>query len=722
MDLARIPRLVSLALLGVASACGAKVAPGAAEPVGSAHAALSLAAPAATPGTDTSGVGTSKVQFGSIAPVVTETGFVSMSLDGLGTLASSGTIQVQKPAGATVRRAFVGAASTGLSGRRLTDGDVSLDGTGIAWTISTVSSISSWNHWAEVTTLVKPKIDAAAAGLIDFTVSEVNSAGIDGEILAVIFDDPTQKTVNTVVLLFGAQQVQGDTFNVGLSDPIDLANPDLKLDMSLGISFGFITGSTVNQFSTVDVNGTRVTSSAGGQDDGASANGALLTVGGIADSDANPPPTTTTPPGPVDNFRFDDELYDLKPFVHTGDTALTVFTRNPSNDDNIFFSALFIGSAAAIVGEGIVLGPVTATVKVGAVQTATATVQDANGKPVVARDVTFGVIAGPNKGKGAVIATDASGKAVFSYASDGGAGSDEIQASFVDSSGKVATSNTAIREWTSVASVPIPVCHDVSRAVGDSCTVDVMPADVGAGTMDPDGDPLSLALSPVGPFALGPTAVTMTASDNSGLSASCSATVTAIDTTAPSLAVPAGASATCAGPGGAPVTFAISATDNCGSATPSCVDSTGRSVASGATFAVGTTTVTCNAADTTGNVAAASFPVVVTGDSRPPVIQCNASGPVSGPACFTATAEDACSGAAAPTIVGYSCWSTDAKGRKIDNKRNCSISVSGARLTIRNTGCQVGSIEWTVQATDAAGNKATQTCSVQVSPKHFAKP
>jgi HYR domain len=628
----------------------------------------------------------------------------------------------EKPAGATVRRAFVGAASTGLSGRQLLDNDVSLDGTGIAWTISTPSSISSWNHWAEVTDLVKPKIDAADAGLIDFTVGEVNTAGIDGEILAVIFDDPNQTTINTVVFLFGAQQVQGDTFNVGLSDPIDLSNPNLKLDMSLGISFGFITGSTVNQFSTVDVNGTRVTSSAGGQDDGASANGALLTVGGIGDTDANPPPNTTTPPGPVDNYRFDDELYDLKPFVHTGDTAITVLTTNPSNDDNIFFSALFIGSAAAIVGEGIVLGPVTATVNVGTVQTATATVQDANGKPVVARDVTFDVVSGPNKGKGAVIATDTSGKAVFSYTSDGGAGTDEIQASFVDSTGKVDTSNTAIREWTSVVSVPVPVCHDVTRAVGDSCTVDVMPADVGAGTTDPDGDPLSLALNPVGPFALGPTAVTMTASDNSGLSASCSATVTAIDTTAPSLKVPAGASATCAGPAGLPVTFAVSAADNCGSASPTCVDSTGRSVASGATFAVGTTTVTCSATDTSGNVGSGSFPVVVTGDTQPPVIQCNAVGPVSGSACFTATASDACSGTATPTIVAYSCWATDAKGRKIENKRNCSVSVSGARLTIKNTGCQTGSIEWTVQATDAAGNKATQLCSVQVTPKRIARP
>ncbi len=114
------------------------------------RAALTSSAPA-IPGVDSHGVGTSKVQFGSIAPVVTETGFVSMSVDGLGTTAASGAIQVQKPQGATVRRAFVGAASTGFSGRELVDGDVTLDGNPVAWTISTPSSISSWNHWAEVT-------------------------------------------------------------------------------------------------------------------------------------------------------------------------------------------------------------------------------------------------------------------------------------------------------------------------------------------------------------------------------------------------------------------------------------------------------------------------------------------------------------------------------------------------------------------------------------------
>ena len=396
----------------------------------------------AEPGADAHGVGISTVQFGSLAPVVTESGFISTSYDGLGTLNASGKIQVQKPAGATTRRAFLASASTGFSGFKVPNGVVTIDGAGVNWDISTLSSISSWNHWAEVTSLVKAKIDAAPAGIIDFTIGEGNNtAQIDGEILAVIFDDPNQTTANSAILLFGAQSVAGDTFPIHLSDPINLADPQLKLDMSLGISFGFQPNT---QFSVVKVNGTQMTTSAGGQDDGEpnANNGALITVGGIGDTDDNPPPNALPT-----SIRTDDELYSLIPFVHTGDSAITVFTQNPSNDDNIFFAGLFVADASAIVGQGIVLGPQNVTLNVGDTETATATVQDANGVPVANKAVSFSVNAGPNAGKTATVLTDANGKATFTYVGSGGQGVDEITASFVDSTGHTDVSNVALRFW-----------------------------------------------------------------------------------------------------------------------------------------------------------------------------------------------------------------------------------------------------------------------------------
>ena len=66
--------------------------------------------------------------------------------------------------------------------------------------------------------------------------------------------------------------------------PILLIASGALADMGLGISFS----SQPGQNSNVEVNGTRVTSSAGGQDDGGNENGALITVGGLDDSNDNP--------------------------------------------------------------------------------------------------------------------------------------------------------------------------------------------------------------------------------------------------------------------------------------------------------------------------------------------------------------------------------------------------------------------------------------------------
>ena len=95
---------------------------------------LVLMAPASTVfaevGEDVDNIGPSEVTFGSILPIVTETGLITSSIDGLGSNASSGIIQVEKPAGATVRGAYMAAASRGFSQRKLVAGDVKIDGVG----------------------------------------------------------------------------------------------------------------------------------------------------------------------------------------------------------------------------------------------------------------------------------------------------------------------------------------------------------------------------------------------------------------------------------------------------------------------------------------------------------------------------------------------------------------------------------------------------------------
>ncbi len=521
-----------------------------------------------TSGVDTYGIGPSEVQFGSIVPVVTETGFISLSIDGAGTNAASAIIQVDKPAGATVRSAFMAAASTGFSGRKLSNGDVRIDGVGVSWLISTPSSISSWNHWADVTSMIKPKIDAAAPGLINFTMTEVSTRSIDGELIVVIFDDPNETTSNTVILLFGAQAIAGDTFAIALADPLDKNDADLVMDLSLGISFGFTSPRNNRQRSLIDVNGIRMTSSAGGQDDSSQVparNGTLLTVGGLGDTNSNPPPFSLVPFSTGD-FRFDDELYNLLPFVNTGDTSISVFTINPSNDDNIYFAALFLASTTAIVGEGIVLGPAFDVNEAGTNHTVTATVQDDDGNPIVGRTVTFLVISGPNAGDGATAATDANGQASFTYTGDGGSGVDEIQATFVDSQGNTVTSNAALKEWVITNLPPLAVCKDVTRSADSNCEASVMPAEVDNGSFDPDGDPIALALTPMGPFPLGVTNVVLTVTDCSNESDSCTATVTVVDDAPPTITCPADATNECPADTSVAANGSATASDNCDAA------------------------------------------------------------------------------------------------------------------------------------------------------------
>jgi hypothetical protein len=142
--------------------------------------------------------------------------------------------------------------------------------------------------------------------------------------------------------------MDGELALAGDSTVVPFAAPYAGGDflMSLASSFSFGSG----QFTTVDVTTSstairRLSNCAGGNDDGnfVSANGALMTVGGIGDSPTNPGPA-------CNGDTADDELYNLalgdganaSPFIHVGDTFVRFDTRNPSNDDNVF--AFFFNS------------------------------------------------------------------------------------------------------------------------------------------------------------------------------------------------------------------------------------------------------------------------------------------------------------------------------------------------------------------------------------------
>lgn len=107
-------------------------------------------------------------------------------------------------------------------------------------------------------------------------------------------------------------------------------------------------------------------------------------------------------------------------------------------------------------------------------------------------------------------------------------------------------------------------------------------------------------------FPFGATGVTCTASDAAGNTTPKRFVVTVLDGVKPVVTVPANVRTAATSAGGAAVTFAASAADNVsGPLVASC------SPASGDTFRIGTTQVTCTATDAAGNTGGATFSVTV---------------------------------------------------------------------------------------------------------------
>ena len=381
--------------------------------------------------------------------VVNFDGFISMSVDAEGNN-SAGTIRVDKPdAAATVRAAYLSAASNFF--RVIANGQVSLAGTAVNWDLTAFNNAGGnvnffHNTFADVTAIVKPLIDPLGAGIHELTVTESSTDTIDGTVLAVIFDDPSVTSQSGIIILFGGQNTTGDQFIISLAQPLDLSDPGVTADMGLGISFSFQGDTGTSMVSLIDVNSSRLTSSAGGEDDGGPFNGGLITVGGIDDLNTNPPPFDGST-----GKRTDDELYSLLPFVTDGDTQIVVDTFNPTDDDNVFFGYFVTSVPISVDEETIFVAPLSADLAVGCNHTVTATVENATTQtPIVGRQVDFEVIAGPNIGQTGSDITDGAGEGTFTYAGTGGAGTDTVVARMINGGGAQQTSNQALANWSAL--------------------------------------------------------------------------------------------------------------------------------------------------------------------------------------------------------------------------------------------------------------------------------
>ncbi|MBL0102493.1 MAG: HYR domain-containing protein [Bacteroidetes bacterium] len=184
-------------------------------------------------------------------------------------------------------------------------------------------------------------------------------------------------------------------------------------------------------------------------------------------------------------------------------------------------------------------------------------------------------------------------------------------------------------------------------------------------------------------FPIGLTTVNYMVTDASGNQTSCSFDVTVTDNEFPFLVCPSDMNVnTDAGSCGAVVAFSPIATDNCAftlTSTP----------ASGSVFPIGTTVVTCEATDASGNQSTCTFNVTVV-DAEMPVITCPSNITIN-------TDAGSCD-----AVVSFSASATD----------NCSASV--VSVPASGSVFAQGTTTVTSTATDAAGNSVSCTFTVTV--------
>jgi len=148
-------------------------------------------------------------------------------------------------------------------------------------------------------------------------------------------------------------------------------------------------------------------------------------------------------------------------------------------------------------------------------------------------------------------------------------------------------------------------CRNVIVAAATNCMAD---ASVQDGSLNPDGDTFTVRQLPPPPYPLGTNLVTLTVSDSSGASNSCTAQVIVVDTKPPALVCPSNQLVEFASAAGARVNFTPQANDLCSTlVTVACEPP------SGSMFPIGTTEVHCVATDVAGNSASCSFQVAVLG-------------------------------------------------------------------------------------------------------------
>ncbi len=199
---------------------------------------------------------------------------------------------------------------------------------------------------------------------------------------------------------------------------------------------------------------------------------------------------------------------------------------------------------------------------------------------------------------------------------------------------------------------------------------------------------------------------TWTATDLCPNTASCVQQINIVDTKAPMLmGVPSDETVQC---DAVPPPAVVTATDTC-DLDPFITFSEVRT--DGSCAANYTLSRSWSGVDHCGNSSTAAQTVTVQ-DTVGPIISCNSPAtmtPPDAPMALTATATDNCS-TASTQITSYNCVGKDGKSRM----SSCVVALSGAIISILDSGGVNDNISWTVQSTDGCGNTTNKTCSISV--------
>lgn len=283
-------------------------------------------------------------------------------------------------------------------------------------------------------------------------------------------------------------------------------------------------------------------------------------------------------------------------------------------------------------------------------------------------------------------------------------GTTAVSCTASDSAGNTATAGFNI----TVTSEPLPPGNPdlIAEATGpDGARVTFNTGD----SEDDDGRPGSGGCSPApgSTFPLGETTVSCPSGNF---------TISVVDTTAPSLTLPADITTTATGPAGAEVTFTATASDLVdGSVAVNCTP------ASGSTFALATTTVNCSASDSRGNLSTGGFQVTVTAEPTPDAIDITVE--ATGPAGAVATFNLGNDGGGRPITCSPASGSTFPLGNTLvscNSGQSFTVAVVDttapaltlpSNITVEATGPSGATSTFTATATDLVDGSIAVSCA-----------